>query len=59
MKEFKYREVGRGSMKKMSPYECSFWKDEREGYNWEVNVIQNERMQFVRMMIERSRERGE
>ena len=45
---------------KRSPYMCSFWKDEREGYNWEVNVIQNERVQFVRMMIEREeRERGE
>ena len=41
-----------------SPYECSFWKDEREGYNWEVNVIQNERMQFVRMMIERREKEG-
>jgi len=53
MKEFKYREGDEGSMKKMSPYECSFWKDEMMGYNWEVNVTHLERMQFVRMMIER------
>lgn len=44
------------AMKMRSPYDCSFWKDEMFGYNWETSITHLERVQFVRMMMEKEEE---